>query len=61
MPESYNMCFLGAVRILFIVFATPIVRLFAHEPDVVKHGAACLRVVASGYLFYEVEDPCGLT
>jgi putative MATE family efflux protein len=48
----YNMYFLGGVGLLFVIFATPIVRLFTGEPEVVKHGADCLRVVASGYLFY---------
>jgi MATE family, multidrug efflux pump len=48
----YNMYFLGAVGLLFVIFATPIVRLFTADPDVVKQGADCLRVVAAGYLFY---------
>jgi putative MATE family efflux protein len=48
----YNMYFLGAVGLLFVVFATPIVRLFTPEAEVVRYGADCLQVVASGYLFY---------
>ena len=48
----YNMYFLGFVGLLFVALATPIVQLFTHEPDVVRQGAVCLRVVASGYLFY---------
>jgi MATE family, multidrug efflux pump len=48
----YNMYFLGAVGLLFVIFATPIVRLFTTEPEVVKQGADCLRVVAAGSLFY---------
>ncbi|MFN2564051.1 MAG: MATE family efflux transporter [Gemmatimonadaceae bacterium] len=48
----YNMYFLGAVGLLFVAFATPIVRLFTTEPDVVAYGADALRVVASGSLFY---------
>ncbi len=43
---------LGAVGLLFVLFATPIVRLFTPEPSVVRYGADALRVVASGYLFY---------
>jgi len=48
----YNMYFLGAVGLVFVLFATPIVRLFTSEPSVVRYGADALRVVASGYLFY---------
>jgi Na+-driven multidrug efflux pump len=48
----YNMYFLGVVGLLFVVFATQIVRLFTPAPEVVRYGADCLRVVASGYLFY---------
>jgi putative MATE family efflux protein len=48
----YNMYFLGAAGLLFVIFATPIIRLFTSEPEVVKHGADALRVVSAGYLFY---------
>jgi putative MATE family efflux protein len=48
----YNLYFLGSIGLLFVVFATPIVRWFTTEPAVVSHGADALRVVSSGYLFY---------
>ena len=51
----YNMCFLGLVGLVFIVFAGPIVRVFtqaAAGPMVEHYGAACLRTVACGFLFY---------
>jgi putative MATE family efflux protein len=48
----YNVIFLGAVGIFFIVFAEPIVRLFIHDPEVVPLGAACLRIVSYGNLGY---------
>ncbi|HEX8180267.1 MAG TPA: MATE family efflux transporter [Pyrinomonadaceae bacterium] len=48
----YNMCFLGAVGLLFVLCANPIARLFTHEPAVLQHAADCLRIVASGFLFY---------
>jgi putative MATE family efflux protein len=48
----YNMYFLGAIGLLFVILATPIVRLFTTEPEVVTHGSDALRVVAAGYLFY---------
>jgi putative MATE family efflux protein len=48
----YNMLLLGAVGILFIVFAEPVVRLFTSDPEVVPLGAACLRIVSYGNLGY---------
>jgi len=48
----YNVIFLGAVGIFFIVFAESVVRLFTHDPTVVPLGAACLRIVSYGNLGY---------
>ena len=48
----YNMCFLGVVGLLFVIFAPQIVGLFTSEPAVLSYGADCLRVVACGFLFY---------
>jgi Na+-driven multidrug efflux pump len=51
----YNMCFLGAVGLVFVVFADPIVSLFtqaAAGPEVHRYATDCLRIVASGFLFY---------
>src|SRR5215469_4198126 len=48
----YNMIFLGGVGVLFILFAQPIVGMFISDPEVVKLGAACLRIVSYGNLGY---------
>jgi putative MATE family efflux protein len=48
----YNVIFLGAVGLIFIGFAEPIVRLFTDDPAVVPLGAACLRIVSYGNLGY---------
>src|SRR5579871_5456495 len=48
----YNMLFLGGVGIFFIVFATPVVRLFISDPAVVPLGAACLRIISCGNIGY---------
>ena len=48
----YNMIFLGAVGVLFIVFAEPIARLFTHDSSVVPLAAACLRVINIGNISY---------
>ena len=48
----YNMVFLGVVGIFFIIFATPVVRLFTHDPAVVPLAASCLRIVSYGNIGY---------
>jgi len=48
----YNMLFLGVVGIFFIIFATPVVRLFTHDPAVVPLAASCLRIVSYGNIGY---------
>lgn len=51
----YNVCFLGVVGLLFVVFAGPIVNIFTHAaagPEVQQYGEECLRIIACGFLFY---------
>ncbi|MGH7720607.1 MAG: MATE family efflux transporter [Gemmatimonadaceae bacterium] len=48
----YNVCFLGTVGLVFVVFAEQIVRIFTSDPAVIPFGVDCLRIVASGFLFY---------
>jgi putative MATE family efflux protein len=48
----YNMIFLGAVGVFFVLFAERVVGLFTHDPEVVPLAAACLRIVSYGNLGY---------
>jgi putative MATE family efflux protein len=51
----YNMIFLGAIGLVFVVFADPIVGFFTHAAageEVHAYGRACLRIIACGFLFY---------
>jgi len=48
----YNMIFLGAVGVFFIVFAEPTARLFTHDSSVVPLAAACLRIINIGNISY---------
>src|SRR6266542_2276043 len=48
----YNMIFLGGVGTLFLVFATPLIRLFTSDPAILPIGAQCLRTISYGFLFY---------
>ena len=48
----YNMIFLGAVGLAFVLFAPQIIRIFTDNPNIVPYGVDCLRIVAYGFLFY---------
>ncbi|HEX8069085.1 MAG TPA: MATE family efflux transporter [Pyrinomonadaceae bacterium] len=48
----YNVCVLGTVGLLFVLFAHPIARVFTHDPAVLAHATDCLRIIACGFLFY---------
>lgn len=48
----YNMCFLGAVGLVFVLFAERITGLFTSDPAIHAYATDCLRVVAYGFLFY---------
>jgi putative MATE family efflux protein len=48
----YNMIFLGITGLLFMIFAPAVVRLFTTEPEAMRHGVLCLRIVSSGFLFF---------
>ncbi|MGJ5813907.1 MATE family efflux transporter [Paludibaculum fermentans] len=48
----YNMCFLGLMGLACILFPEPMIRFFSTEPDVVRYGAQCLRIISYGYVFY---------
>ncbi|HYV65447.1 MAG TPA: MATE family efflux transporter [Myxococcales bacterium] len=52
MASRYNMWVLGAVSLLFIAFAGPIIGFFTQDPEIVPWGTACLRLVSLGFVFY---------
>jgi putative MATE family efflux protein len=52
MTAWFNMAFLGSVGFLFILFAEFFIGLFTSEPEVVRFGVSCLRIVAYGYVVY---------
>jgi len=49
---GYNMVVLGAVGLLFIIFANPIVGLFTHDPVAAPTAAVGLRTMSYGFVFY---------
>jgi Na+-driven multidrug efflux pump len=52
MATCYNTAFLGIVGFIFVVFATPIVRLFSPDADVLANGARALWLIGLGFPFY---------
>ena len=48
----YNMLFLGVVGVFFWIYATPVVRLFTQDPEVVPLAAMCLRILSCGNIGY---------
>jgi len=48
----WNMAFLGAVGVVFIVFAPAIIGLFTNDPVVVPAAVSCLRIFSYGNMAY---------
>jgi len=48
----YNLVFLSAIGLAFVVFAAPIVSVFTSDPVVLAYGVDCLRIIAAGFAFY---------
>jgi putative MATE family efflux protein len=48
----YNMAFLLAIGLVFIAVPELLLRLFTQDVEVIRFGAACLRVISLGYPFY---------
>jgi putative MATE family efflux protein len=54
LTTKYNIIFMAFVMLLFVFFATPIIRIFTNEESVIDYGARALRVIGSGYIFYGI-------
>jgi putative MATE family efflux protein len=48
----YNVCFLGAVGLVFLAAAGPITNLFTDDRVVQAFAVSCLRIVSLGFVFY---------
>ncbi len=48
----WNMVFLGAVGIIFIVFAPQMIGVFTHDPPVFRYAVACLRIFSCGNMAF---------
>lgn len=52
LTAKYNAIFMTFVMLLFLFFATPIVRIFTQDEAVAEYGALSLQIIGSGYIFY---------
>jgi len=49
---KYNALFMGAVSIVYLLFAYEIVGWFTTNAIVIANGGLCLQIIAAGYVFY---------
>ena len=54
LATTYNAIFMAGVMLLFVFFASPIISIFTHEPEVHHFGVLSLQIIGSGYIFYGV-------
>lgn len=54
LAAKYNAIFMSFVTVLFVFFATPIIRIFTQEEAVVAYGARALQIIGAGYIFYGI-------
>ena len=52
--SKYNAIFMAAIGIVMIALAPQIVSLFSTEPEVIRYGTSCLRILGVGYPMYAV-------
>ena len=54
LATTYNAIFMAGVMLLFVFFASPIISIFTHEPEVHHFGVLSLQIIGSGYIFYGI-------
>ncbi len=47
-----NMAFLLIMALIFIIIPDKLVGIFSNEPEVIRVGVQCLRIMSYGYVFY---------
>jgi putative MATE family efflux protein len=54
LATKYNVFFMSAVVLLFVIFPSPIVSIFTKEPNVHAYAVHALRIIGTGYIFYGI-------
>ena len=52
--SRYNAIFMTIIGVVMILLAPQIVTLFSAEPEVIRYGTSCLRILGFGYPMYAV-------
>mgnify|MGYP006291814531 CR=1 FL=1 len=47
-----NMIVLGLIGLVLVIMPGSFIRMFIQDPEVIIYGAACLRIISYGFLFY---------
>ncbi|HNU06521.1 MAG TPA: MATE family efflux transporter [Pyrinomonadaceae bacterium] len=47
-----NAVIYGAIGLVFVFLAVPIVKIFTQDPEITGYAVSCLRIVSYGFLFY---------
>lgn len=47
-----NAALLGTIGLSFVLFAEAVISIFSTEPEVLRYGTDCLRIIGYGYAFY---------
>jgi len=47
-----NMILLGIIGLILVIFPAPFIRMFIHDPAVLRAGTECLRIVSIGFIAY---------
>jgi putative MATE family efflux protein len=50
----YNMLFMAALGLVLVVLAPQVVGLFTSDPEILRHGIMCLRILGIGFPMYAV-------
>lgn len=52
--SKYNAIFMTVIGVLMLLLASQIVSLFSAEPEVMRYGTSCIRILGVGYPMYAV-------
>ena len=52
--SKYNAIFMTVIGVLMLLLAPQIVSLFSAEPEVMRYGTSCIRILGVGYPMYAV-------
>jgi putative MATE family efflux protein len=54
LTAKYNAIFMSGVMFLFVLFASPIIRIFTKDAAIQNIGTIALQIIGAGYIFYGI-------